>query len=88
MAEEAKGTNADCSVRHLRIIVYENPFAAVPFTKAFGTGPHDERFGIRDDRIRRVIVGKSLEALETEEHAAGVEPKPTVEEILGRETGT
>ncbi len=72
MAREAEGTEADGSISHLRIVVYENLYAVVPLTEAFGTGPYDERFGVREGRLRRVFVGPSLEALEADERAVGV----------------
>jgi hypothetical protein len=58
---------------HLRIQVYENPYAVAPLVDAFGTGPWDERFGVRNSRLLRVFVGSSLAALEVDELSSGVE---------------
>ncbi len=74
LAREAEGTEADGSISHLRIVVYENLYAVAPLTEAFGTGPYDERFGVREGHLRRVFVGPSLEALEADERAVGVKP--------------
>ena len=60
------------SLKHLRLEIYENPFAACPLDNSFGTGPFDERFGFVGDRPTRLFVGSSLRDLEAEELAAGI----------------
>ena len=63
--------------RHLHIQVYENQDAVTPLVEAFGTGPWDERFGVRHGHFRRVFAGSSLAALEADERVSGVEsPDP------------
>ena len=74
MAQDAERTEPDAWISHLRIVVYENPYACAPLTEAFGTGQYDERFGFREGRLCRVFVGASLQALEADERAAGVKP--------------
>ncbi|MEW6355037.1 MAG: hypothetical protein AB1696_01820 [Planctomycetota bacterium] len=75
MLNEAESANADDSLYHLRVQIYENPCEPkAPLTEAFGTGPHDERFGVRDGRWQRVFVGDSLNDLEADERAAGIKP--------------
>jgi hypothetical protein len=71
-ALEMQGTETNDARHHLRIQVYENPFACVQLSEAFGTGPWDERFILRDDRVLRVFADSSLAALEADEFAAGV----------------
>jgi hypothetical protein len=76
-ALETHGSGVDASLYHIRIQVYENPYAVAPFVEGFGTGPWDERFGVRNDRLLRVFAGSSLAALEVDELASGVErPDP------------
>lgn len=77
MAVEAHGTEADASVHRLRLQVYENPYAVAPLAEAFGMGPWDERFGVRDGCLLRVFAGLSLAAFEADERASGLErPDP------------
>ena len=71
VVQEVEETNA-WTAQVPRIVVCENPYAAAPLSSSFGTGPYDERFGIREDRLHRVHVGSLLKALEVEEQAAGV----------------
>jgi hypothetical protein len=76
-ALEMQDTEADAALDPLRIQVYENPYAVAPLVETFGTGPWDERFGVRNGRFLRVFAGSSLMALEADEHASGVErPDP------------
>ncbi len=77
MALETQSAEVGASRHHLRIQVYENPYAVAPLVEAFGTGPWDECFGVRNGRLLRVSAGSSLAALEAEEAGAGVErPDP------------
>lgn len=55
-----------------RLVVCENPYATVPLSEEFGTGPFDERFGVRNGRLVRVFAGTELQALEAEERNAGI----------------
>jgi len=72
-AIETQGTAAGASIHHPCIQVYANPYAVAPLTEAFGTGPWDERFGVRNGRLLGVFAGSSLAALEADERAAGLE---------------
>jgi len=72
LLRESVGTAADPSIRRLRVVVCENPYAATPLTHSFGRGPHDERFGLRDGRLCRLFVGSALETLEANEREAGI----------------
>ncbi len=72
MALAAEGTDADGAIRHLRLVVCENPYAVAPLPQAFGIGPFDERWGFRDGDLTRMFVGADLAALEKDEQAAGV----------------
>ncbi len=73
MTLEARGTQADAAIHRLRLVIYENPDAIAPLSKAFGMGPFDERFGVRESRLIRVFVGAGLQALEADERNAGVD---------------
>lgn len=73
IALETQSAEVGASRHHLRIQVYENPYAVAPLVEAFGTGPWDERFGVRNGRLLRVSAGLSLAALEADEFGAGVE---------------
>ena len=57
---------------HLRARVYENPFAVVALSKAFGLGPWDQRFGPDGERLRRLYVGERLAQLEADETTVGI----------------
>ncbi|MFZ5877545.1 MAG: hypothetical protein ACOYXU_14255 [Nitrospirota bacterium] len=72
MAIEAENSATPKLVPHLRLVVYENPYAATPLCEAFGTGPYDERFGFRDGQLTRIFVGPELVAIEKEEEAVGI----------------
>lgn len=73
MFMDAQGTDADPSLYHLCVEVYENPGAVAPLARAFGRGPYDERFGATSEgRLSRLFVGSGLQALETQELEAGV----------------
>jgi hypothetical protein len=71
-ALETQGAETKDSRHHLRIQVYENPYTVAPLVEAFGTGPWDERFGVRNGRFLRVFAGSLLAALEADELTAGV----------------
>lgn len=68
-------TQGNAPTYHVRIQVYENPYAIAPLTEAFGTGPYDERFRIENGQPHRVFAGHLLKALEEDELAAGVMQK-------------
>lgn len=73
MANEAQGTEADGSIYRFRLVIYENPYAVAPLSESFGTGPFDERFGVREGRVTRVCVGTELLKLEADEREADVQ---------------
>jgi len=57
----AKGTERDVSLRVVRAIVVENPYAAIPLRRDLFVGPCDERFGAEPDgRITRLFAGPTI----------------------------
>jgi hypothetical protein len=73
LQQSLKGTEADSSIQHLRMVIYENPHSVRQLTSAFGSGPWDERIGAVDGQyLARTFVGAKLTLLENEEHAAGI----------------
>jgi hypothetical protein len=49
----------------VRVVVYENPFARIPFSKDLFRGTFDERWGVDGDFMRRVYVGSEVVAIES-----------------------
>ncbi len=68
MADRAAGTRSDRSLRNLRAVVHENPYALVGLPRHIFCGPHDERYGQCDGCINRIFVGEEIEKLEAEEN--------------------
>jgi len=62
--DAAAGTSCAPSIRQLRVVVNENPYAYVPLPEEMFRGPWDERYGGRDGRIGRTYVGAEAAALE------------------------
>lgn len=60
---KARGTERDVSLRQLRVIVHENPYARVPLTRELFRGPYDERYGGEDGRIQRLFEGDEIARL-------------------------
>jgi hypothetical protein len=61
----------------LRVLVYENPYAAKRLPENIFTGPFDVRWGPVDDRrINKLYVGSELARLETEECKLGLDLGP------------
>ena len=52
-------------LRRVRVVVYENPFARIPFSRDLFLGPFDERWGVDDEFMRRVYVGSEASAIES-----------------------
>jgi len=50
----------------LRLSVYENPFARIPFPPDLFRGPFDERWGIEDNFHLRTFAGVEVEMLDAE----------------------
>ena len=50
----------------LRVSVYENPFATIPFPSDIFRGPYDERWGIEDNFHLRTFAGVEVEKLDAE----------------------
>lgn len=49
----------------LRVVIYENPFAAIPLPRNLFQGPYDERWGVQDpDNIVRLFTGTELQKLD------------------------
>lgn len=59
-AEAASGTDRDVSLRELRVVVHENPYARIPLPTELFRGPYDERYGERDGRIQRLFQGDEI----------------------------
>lgn len=59
--ESWSGTEKDVSRSELRIIVFENPYARIPWPKNLFAGAWDERYGLVDGGfIRRLYAGQAL----------------------------
>ena len=67
MTEAAVGTERDLSLRQLRVVVYENPFARLRLPDAIFQGEYDERYGPEDGKLTRRFAGDGILELETEE---------------------
>jgi hypothetical protein len=52
-------------LRRVRVVVYENPFARIPFRQDLFRGPFDERWGVDGEFMRRVYVGSEVAAIES-----------------------
>ena len=59
-AEAALGTDRDVSLRDLRVVVHENPYARIRIPSELFRGPCDERYGERDRRIQRLFQGDEV----------------------------
>jgi len=65
--EQAAGTESDVSRSALRIVVCENPYAALRLG-SFAVGPYDERYGPNEaGELVRLFVGDELKKLEAAE---------------------
>ena|SRR2546422_4364791 len=64
LVESLEGTEDDISRTVLRVRVYENPYARIPFPDDLFRGPWDERYGPIGDYIGRKYAGAELVALE------------------------
>lgn len=60
---KARGTERDVSLRQLRVIVHENPYARVPLNRELFRGPYDERYGGDEGRIQRLFQGDEIAKL-------------------------
>ena len=62
--ERSRGTDRDVSLRPLRAVVHENPFATRRLPPDIFCGPYDERYGRRRNEIRRIFAGREIRKLE------------------------
>ncbi|MGH9774851.1 MAG: hypothetical protein ACRD50_07870 [Candidatus Acidiferrales bacterium] len=67
---EARGTPLDASLRQLRVVVHENPFARKALTTDLFCGQFDERYGVSDGLLKRVFAGQGILNLEADEKSA------------------
>lgn len=58
--ERAEGTERAHSLRQLRVVVHENPYARIELPPELFRGPFDERYGGRDGRIQLVYQGDEI----------------------------
>ena len=49
----------------MRVVVYENPFARIPFQRDLFRSPFDERWGVDGEFMRGVYVGSEVSAIES-----------------------
>ena len=61
--ERASGTDLDVSLRQLRVVVNENPYARIPLPTELFRGPYDERYGGRDGLVQRLFQGDEIARL-------------------------
>ena len=54
----------DTNEEHVGVIVWENRFAAVPFSRDLFRGNYDARWGLNGDVIERIYAGEGLLAFE------------------------
>jgi hypothetical protein len=63
--QAARGTNRDVTLRAVRAVVCENPYARLPLPRELFAGPYDERYGSDDGaHILRVYAGPVVLELE------------------------
>lgn len=67
IVEDSRGTERDASLRQLRVVVHENPFARLPLTRGIFCGEFDERYGEQDGKLVRLYTGRGIQKLEDEE---------------------
>ena len=48
----------------VRLVVYENPYARIPFSRDLFCGPFDERWGPDGDFLRRLFIGHEIQKIE------------------------
>ena len=58
--ERARGTERDVSLRQLRVVVHENPYARIPLPSELFRGPYDERYGSDEGAIQRLYEGVEI----------------------------
>jgi hypothetical protein len=58
--KRARGTKHDSSLRELRVVVYENPYALRPLRPDLFCGPYDERYGLPRNRVKRLFLGREI----------------------------
>ncbi len=63
LIEQAQGTDRDLSLRQLRVVVHENPYARIPLPRELFRGPYDERYGGPDGRIQLLYQGDEIARL-------------------------
>ena len=51
-------------LRRVRVYVYENPYARIPFSRDLFNGPFDQRWGTEGQFMKRVYVGPELARFE------------------------
>jgi len=78
--ERSRGTDRDVSLRHLRAVVHENPFATRRLPPDIFCGPYDERYGRRGKGITRIFSGREIRKLELK----GQVPKSPLADIVRR----
>jgi hypothetical protein len=70
----SRGTKRDASNWEIRVIVHENPFATKKLPEKIFSGPYDERYGLRHNRIQRISAGREIRKLEAQRPAAFKSP--------------
>lgn len=78
LREAACGSESDISLRQLRVVVYDNPFARIPLPSELFRARFDERYarsGDQPGRVIRTFAGEEIEKLEAQEREfAGPSP--------------
>jgi hypothetical protein len=64
--KRARGTKRDASLKEARVIIHENPFATKKLPKNIFCGPYDERYGLRQNKIKRICAGREIRMLEAQ----------------------
>ncbi len=64
--EQARGTDRDVSLRQLRVVVHDNPYAGRLFPVDLFVGPYDERYGPAGGTISRTFAGQQIVNLPAE----------------------
>ena len=84
LVEESRNTERDASLRQLRAVVHENPFARIRLPGELFCGAYDERYGAHDGKLQRIYAGKGILELEAEEARCGSHRGSPVLRALGR----
>ena len=63
-AEAASGTDRDDSLRELRVVIHENPYARIALPSELFRGPYDERYGESDGQIQLLYRGDAIASID------------------------